>query len=285
MPFLKRRRFVSVIGRKSSVPDGLWIKCPGCGQPVSRTDVEENQSVCPACDYHHRIPADRRIEFLVDPGSFVETHTNLESLDPLGFVVNDSDTRYSYLDKVADSRKRSGVSESVVTGLASIEGARASLGVMEFSFLGGSMGSAMGEKFCRAAQDAIRERIPFVVFSSSGGARMMEGILSLMQMAKTAEAVRQLNDAGVPYISVLTHPTTGGVYASFASLGDIILAEPNAQIGFAGPRLIEGALKVKLPEGFQSTEYQYQNGFVDRIVNRTEMRSVLGKLLLYLKPQ
>ena len=285
MPFLKRRRFVSVIGRKSSVPDGLWIKCPGCGQPVSRTDVEENQSVCPACDYHHRIPADRRIEFLVDPGSFVETHTNLESLDPLGFVVNDSDTRYSHPDLVADSRKRSGASESVVTGLASIEGARASLGVMEFSLLGGSMGSAMGEKFCRAAQDAIRERIPFVVFSSSGGARMMESILSLMQMAKTAEAVRQLNDAGVPYISVLTHPTTGGVYASFASLGDIILAEPNAQIGFAGPRLIEGALKVKLPEGFQSTEYQYQNGFVDRIVNRTEMRSVLGKLLLYLKPQ
>jgi acetyl-CoA carboxylase carboxyl transferase subunit beta len=259
------------------------MKCPRCGQPVSCTEIETNRMVCTHCDYHHRISARKRIELLVDPDSFAETHGELRSIDPLGFVV--SNPTYSYLAKVKESTERSGLVEAMITGFAAIEGQRTVLGVMEFAFLGGSMGSAMGEKFCRAVQDAINERVPFVVFSSSGGARMMEGILSLMQMAKTVEAVRRLNLAGIPYISVLTHPTTGGVYASFSSLGDVILAEPNAQIGFAGPRLIEGALRVKLPEGFQTAEYQFQNGFVDRIVNRTEMRSMLGKLLRYLSPQ
>lgn len=283
MPFLKRRRFIGVIGRKSHVPDGMWMKCPGCNQAVTRKEIEDNQFVCTHCDYHHRIGARKRIEFLVDPDTFEETHKGIVSSDPLGFVVEE--TSYSYPKKVKESTEKSGLSEAIITGLAAIEGTRTALGVMEFGFLGGSMGSALGEKFVRASEDAIRERIPFVVFSSSGGARMMEGILSLMQMAKTSGAVQAMNVAGIPFISVLTHPTTGGVWASFASLGDIILAEPKAHIGFAGPRLIEGALKVKLPEGFQSAEYQFENGFVDEIVNRTEMRTVLGKLLAYLAPK
>ena len=283
MPFLERRRFVSVIGRKSQVPDGMWMKCPSCNQAVTRKEIEENLLVCTHCDYHHRIGAGERILSLVDPNTFEETHQGVQSADPLGFVVEEAS--YSYPKKIRESTDKSGIHEALVTGFASIEGARTVLGVMEFRFLGGSMGSALGEKFCRAADDAIRERIPLVVFSASGGARMMEGILSLMQMAKTAGAVRAMNAAGIPYLSVLTHPTTGGVWASFASLGDIILAEPGAHIGFAGPRLIEGALKVKLPEGFQSAEYQYEYGFVDQIVGRTEMRSVLGKLLAYLAPK
>lgn len=283
MPFLKRRRFVSVIGRKSHVPDGMWMKCPGCNQAVTRKEIEENQLVCTHCDYHHRIGAMQRIEYLVDSDSFEETHAGVQSVDPLGFVVEEAS--YSYPKKVRESSEKSGINEAMVTGFATIEGARTALGVMEFGFLGGSMGSALGEKFCRVAEDAIRERVPLTVFSSSGGARMMEGILSLMQMAKTADGVRALNEAGIPYISVLTHPTTGGVWASFASLGDVVLAEPKAHIGFAGPRLIEGALKVKLPEGFQSAEYQHENGFVDQIVSRTELRSILGKLLAYLAPQ
>jgi len=283
MPFLKRRRFVSVIGRKSSVPDGLWMKCPGCEKTVASTEVEENCMVCPQCGHHNRITARQRIAYLLDPDSFVETHQEVQTADPLDFVIPEQS--YSYPERAKRARAKTDVTESIVTGIGAIEQNRAVFGVMDFSFLGGSMGSALGEKFCRAADDAIRERMPFVVFTSSGGARMDEGILGLMQMAKTSDGVRALNEAGVPYISVLTHPTTGGVYASFASIGDILIAEPGAQIGFAGPRLIEGALKVKLPEGFQSAESQYKNGFVDCIVSRTEMRGTLGRLIKYLTPQ
>jgi acetyl-CoA carboxylase carboxyl transferase subunit beta len=224
----------------------------------------------------------RRIEILTDPDSFEERHTDIHSSDPLGFVVKE--VNYSYPEKFERSRARSAMHEAIVTGLASIEESRASFGVMDFAFMGGSMGSVVGEKICRAADDAIRERIPFITFAASGGARMEEGVLSLMQMAKTCDAVRALNEAGVPYISVLTQPTTGGVFASFSSLGDVILVEPGAHIGFAGPRLIEGALKVRLPEGFQKAEYQFENGFVDQIVSRTQMRTLLGKLLRYLSP-
>ncbi|MBM3289135.1 MAG: acetyl-CoA carboxylase, carboxyltransferase subunit beta [Candidatus Hydrogenedentes bacterium] len=283
MPFLKRRRFVSVIGRKSSVPDGMFTKCPGCEKPVSTTELEENVMVCPACGHHSRISARQRLAYLLDSESFAETHAQVQSADPLGFVVPEE--KYSYPERVKKAHAKTDVSESIVTGFGAIESTRAVFGAMDFAFLGGSMGSALGEKFCRAADDAIRERVPYVVFTSSGGARMDEGILGLMQMAKTSDAVRALNEAAVPYISVLTHPTTGGVYASFASLGDILIAEPGAQIGFAGPRLIEGALKVKLPEGFQSAESQYNNGFVDCIVPRPELRGVLARLLKYLAPQ
>ncbi|MDZ4857869.1 MAG: acetyl-CoA carboxylase, carboxyltransferase subunit beta [Candidatus Hydrogenedentes bacterium] len=283
MPFLKRRRFVSVIGRKSSVPDGLWMKCPGCEKTVSSTEVEQNFMVCPQCDHHNRITARQRLGYLLDPDSFQETHDSVQTSDPIHFVIPEQS--YSYPERAKKARAKTDVTESIITGFGEIEKTRAVIGAMDFGFLGGSMGSAFGEKFCRTADDAIANRIPFVVFTSSGGARMDEGILGLMQMAKTSDGVRAMNEAGIPYISVLTHPTTGGVYASFASLGDILIAEPGAQIGFAGPRLIEGALKVKLPEGFQSAESQFNNGFVDCIVNRTEMRSVLGRLLKYLTPQ
>ncbi|MBI5092138.1 MAG: acetyl-CoA carboxylase carboxyltransferase subunit beta [Candidatus Hydrogenedentes bacterium] len=280
MPFFKRRRFVSIVGPKSRVPDGLWMKCPSCGQAVYRAEVEENLWVCPSCGHHHRITARTRIQYLVDPESFRETHTNVDTLDPLEFTVGE----VSYLDKVKKAKDKTGITEAIITGFASVEDVPTVLAVMDFFFMGGSMGSVVGEKFCRAADDAIRERLPIVVFSTAGGARMQEGILGLMQMAKTSNAVRALNEAGIPYISVLTDPTTGGVCASFASLGDIMIAEPNAEIGFAGKRLIEGALKVKIPEGFQTAEYQYQNGFLDQIVKRSDMRAFLGRLLRYLAP-
>ncbi len=283
MPFLKRRRFVSVIGRRSQVPDGVWLKCPGCGRSVTRVEVDSNCNVCPHCSYHYLVSASRRIELMVDSGSFEERHTGIESTDPLSFVVEEVD--YSYPKKFERTQKKSGMHEAIITGVAKIEEAPVSLAVMDFNFMGGSMGSVVGEKICRAADDAVRDRIPFVTFAASGGARMEEGILSLMQMAKTSDAVRALNEAGVPYISVLTHPTTGGVFASFSSLGDVILAEPGAHIGFAGPRLIEGALRVKLPEGFQKAEYQFDNGYVDQIVGRPQLRAMLAKLIRYLAPQ
>jgi len=283
MAFLKRRRFVPKIGRKSAVPDGLWMKCEGCKHALYRPEVEENQWVCPRCGYHFRVTARQRIAWLADSGAFEESHTDIEAADPLEFTVEA--VGYRYLDKVAKAKEKSGLNEAVITGFARIEGSQTVLGAMDFSFRGGSMGSALGEKFYRASDDAIDKRIPLIMIASSGGARMEEGILSLMQMAKTADAVRAMNEAGIPFISVLTDPTTGGVYASFASLGDIVLAEPGAHIGFAGPRLIEGALKVKLPEGFQKAEYQFNNGFVDHIVKRTELRPVLSKLLRYLAPQ
>jgi acetyl-CoA carboxylase carboxyl transferase subunit beta len=283
MAFPQRRRFVSVVGRKSGVPEGLWVKCPACKQVVYRADVRDNQEVCPHCNYHYRVPVWQRIEWLLDANTFEETHANLISADPLGFTIEQ--VSYSYAEKIAEYQDKTGLKEAIVTGFGCIEGERAAFSFMDFSFAGASMGSVVGEKFCRVADDAIRERVPLVSFAASGGARMQEGTLGLMQMAKTADAVRAINEAAVPYISVLTNPTTGGVYASFASLADIVLAEPGAEIGFAGKRLIEGALKVTIPEGFQTSEYQFANGFVDLIVSRPETRSLLGKLLRYLKPQ
>ncbi len=281
MDFFKRRRFTSVIGRKSPMPDGVWMKCPKCKEAVYKADVESNLQVCPSCSFHHRIAARTRVDWTADPGTFEETHLDIQTVDPLNFTVGE----VTYLSKVAQAKSKSGLQEALITGRARIEDSPLVLGVMDPYFMGGSMGSALGEKFCCAVEDALRERLPMVVFAASGGARMQEGILSLMQMAKTADAVALLNEAGLPYITVLTDPTYGGVYASFATLGDVILAEPGAFCGFAGPRLIEGALKVKLPEGFQSAEYQYEHGFVDQIVKRTEMRATLGKLLRYLTPQ
>ncbi len=281
MAIFKRKRFISYIGRKSAVPDGLWMKCAGCNQAIYKNDIEQNQEVCPSCGHHYRVNASKRIEITADPETFQETHAGIRTKDPLQFTVGD----VAYLQKVEKAQQATGLTEAIVTGFAQVQGVRSVLAVMDSTFIMGSMGSALGEKFCRAAEDAVQERVPFVLFAASGGARMQEGILSLMQMAKTANAVRMLNEEGIPYVSILTDPTTGGVYASMASLGDIVLAEPGAYIGFAGARLIEGALKVKLPEGFQRAEYQFGNGFVDRIVPRTEMREVLGKFLAYLAPR
>ncbi len=281
MTFFKRSKFAGFIGEKNKVPDGVWMKCSNCKQAVYRNEVAENLQVCPACDFHYRIGARERLDKLLDHGSFEESHGNIEAADPLHFTVG----KETYTERLKRAQEDSGLNETLVTGVGAIEGHLGQFGAMDARFIMASMGSAFGERFYRTAMDAIDQRVCFVCFAASGGARMQEGTLALMQMAKTVEAVRQMNDAGIPFISVLTDATTGGVYASFASLGDIILAEPQANIGFAGKRLIESALKVKLPEGFQSAEYQFENGFVDRIVKRSEMRPFLGKLIAYMAPQ
>lgn len=281
MSLFKRSKFAGFIGEKNKVPDGVWTKCTSCKKAVYRNELEENQQVCPACNFHFRIAARDRIDFLVDEDSFIETHMSVRTADPLHFQVG----KETYKQRVERAQEDTGLDEALLTGFAHIEGERTVLGVMDARFIMASMGSALGERFARAAADALKERIAFICFAASGGARMQEGILALMQMAKTTDAIRQLNEAGVPFISVLTDATTGGVYASFASLGDIVLAEPEANIGFAGKRLIESALRVKLPEGFQTAEYQFENGFIDNIVPRKEMRSTLAKLLTYLNPQ
>ncbi|NLV43685.1 MAG: acetyl-CoA carboxylase carboxyltransferase subunit beta [Candidatus Hydrogenedentes bacterium] len=280
MSLFSRKRVVSRGGAKTDMPEGLWIKCEGCRQTVYRAEFEENDRVCPACGRHFRISASRRLAITVDEGSFRETHKDVVTADPLDFHVGEE----SYLQRVARAREKSGLDEALLTGMACIGEREVALGIMESEFMMGSMGAVVGEKFCRLAEDAITRRCPLVVFTASGGARMQEGTLALMQMAKTANAVRELQQARLPYITILTDPTTGGVWASFASLGDIVLAEPGAYVGFAGKRLIEGSLKIKLPEGFQTAEYQLKNGFVDAIVKRHEMRQFLVRLVAYLEP-
>lgn len=280
MAFFKGNRFFGGRANKS-IPDGLWMKCSACEQIVYRSEVEANLEVCPLCQHHHRLPARQRIEFTVDPGSFTETHAEVTTVDPLSFEVGSE----TYAKRVERIKEKTGLNEALVCGMAQVEGTRTAIGAMDSNFIMASMGSALGEKFCRLCGDAIRERTPLLMFAASGGARMQEGILALMQMAKTSAAVRKLNENAIPYVVVLTDPTSGGVFASFASLGDVILAEPKAYIGFAGARLIEGALRVKLPEGFQRAEYQYENGFIDQIVPRSDMRPFLGRLLRYLTPE
>jgi acetyl-CoA carboxylase carboxyl transferase subunit beta len=278
--FFKRTPFGRKKRTQSAVPDGLWKKCDGCKQTVYHSDIEENMEVCPHCDHHYRIGSQARIDLLVDPGSYEETHAAVTAGDPLEFTVG----KETYAERINRAREQSGLSEALITGMARIQGVRCALGCMDSAFVMASMGSAVGEKFCRLVNDAIANQVPLVIIAASGGARMQEGILALMQMAKTADAVRQINQAGLPYIVVQTDPTSGGVFASFANLGDITIAEPKAYIGFAGARLIEGAFKIKLPDGFQRAEYQRDNGFVDHIVKRPEMRAHLGKLLRYLAP-
>lgn len=280
MPLFSKKRFTIRSGSKGDIPEGLWIKCDACHQTVYRSDVEENLEVCPVCGKHYRISAWKRIEITCDPDSFKETHGTICTSDPLNFSVGDE----NYLERIKRAQEASNLSEALLTGFGAIGGHSVTLGVMDTDFIMGSMGGAVGEKFCRVTEDAIETRTPLIIFTASGGARMQEGILALMQMAKTADAVSKIKEVGIPFISVLTDPTTGGVWASFASLGDIIIAEPGAYIGFAGKRLIMGALKLKLPEGFQSAEYQFQNGFIDVIVRRQEIRSFLGRLVAYLSP-
>lgn len=281
MAFFNKNRFFGGGRSKKPIPDGLWELCPACKQTVFRSEVEAGLQVCPQCKHHHRLAARARIAVTVDPESFTETHANVHTLDPLHFSVGEE----SYVKRVERIREKTGLSEALLTGFGTVDGTRAAIGAMDSNFIMASMGSVLGEKFVRLCKDAIREQVPVLMFAASGGARMQEGTLALMQMAKTAAGVRMLNENGIPYIVVLTDPTSGGVFASFASLGDIILAEPKAYIGFAGARLIEGALRVKLPEGFQRAEYQFENGFIDQIVPRGDLRPVLGRLLRYLSPQ
>jgi acetyl-CoA carboxylase carboxyl transferase subunit beta len=265
--------------KKIKIPEGMWIKCDACLEIIYKPEVERNLNVCPKCNYHFRIPAMERIRAVTDEGTFQEFGEDLESIDMLTFT----DTK-KYTDRLKEAKKKTGRKEAVVTGAASINGVDAVLAVLDFEFLGGSMGCVVGEKIAAAAEAAKELSRPLIVFSASGGARMQEGTLSLMQMAKTSAALARLSDAGIPFVSVLTDPTTGGVAASFAMLGDIIISEPGALIGFAGPRVIEQTIKQKLPEGFQRAEFLLEHGMVDIIVERTRLKPTLTQVLRFLTP-
>jgi len=263
---------------KREVPEGLWTKCPGCGDIIYRIELEKSIWVCGNCDYHFSISAQQYVDILADGGSFQELFQSITSRDPLEF----RDAKEKYSLKLKKTMLRTNLSEAVLTGRARLHGRDVVLAIFDFGFLGGSMGSAVGEKIARAGLEALKDRIPLIVLSRSGGARMHESILSLMQMAKTSAVLAKLHDAGVPFISVMSNPTTGGVSASFASLGDVIIAEPRAQIGFAGPRVIRETINQELPEGFQTAEFVQECGFVDRIVSRTKMRVELNRILTFM---
>jgi acetyl-CoA carboxylase carboxyl transferase subunit beta len=256
--------------KKVKIPEGLWIKCDNCKEIIYRKEVDKNFKVCPKCDYHFRLSASERLPYLVDEGSFLEVEDGLSPKDFLSFK--------DYKDKLKSSRKKTGLKDAIISGEAKIGGRPVSVVIMDFNFMGGSMGSVVGEKITRAVERAIEKRTPFLSVASSGGARMQEGILSLMQMAKTSAAVARLGEARLPFISVLTDPTFGGVTASFAMLGDIIIAEPKSLIGFAGPRVIEQTIKQQLPPGFQRAEFLQEHGMIDMIVPRKDMRATVGKI-------
>ena len=260
--------------RKDGIPEGLWTRCPECGEMLFRKVLEENLHVCPQCGYHFRLAARVRIELLVDTGSFEERYTDLLPTDPLGFV-----DRKSYSDRQRVERNKSGDAVAVVCGKGFIKGRPIMLAVMEPNFMMGSMGSVVGEKITRTIEAAIDEKLPLLIVSCSGGARMQESTLSLMQMAKTSAAIARLDAAGGLFISLLADPTTGGVTASFAMLGDFIIAEPKALIGFAGPRTIRHTIKVELPEGFQRSEFLQEHGFIDFVVHRKDLRSEIARLV------
>jgi acetyl-CoA carboxylase carboxyl transferase subunit beta len=259
--------------KKGKIPEGLWVKCDGCKEIVYKKEIERNLKICPKCNYHFRISARERLKLLVDEGSFTEADENLASIDPLHF--KDS---ISYRDRLKENQKRSGLKEAVISGDALIKGHPVSLVIMDFSFMGGSMGSVVGEKVARSAERALEKKQPLVVVSSSGGARMQEGIFSLMQMAKVSAVVGRLKDNGVLYISVLCDPTFGGVTASFATLGDIIIAEPKSLIGFAGPRVIEQTMKQPLPDDFQRADFLLDHGLIDMVLDRKNLKDTLAQL-------
>lgn len=257
--------------KASDMMIGKWVKCDKCKEIIYKDDLHQNLSVCPNCGKHFRLSARRRIKQIADEGTFKEIGGDILTQDPLKFN--------GYMKKVETLKEKTKIEEAVKCGICEIEGEKAVLAVMDGNFLMGSMGSAVGERITLSIETAINKKLPLIIFCVSGGARMQEGIVSLMQMAKTSSALARLDEAGLLYISVFTDPTTGGVTASFASLGDIILAEPNALIGFAGPRVIEQTIKQKLPEGFQSSEFLLEHGFIDKIVERKDMKSVLAELI------
>lgn len=256
-----------------AIPNGLWIKCEKCGETIYNKDLCANNKVCMSCGHHYRMNARERIDLIMDTGTFKETDPNLTSVNPLDFP--------GYKDKLAESKEKTGLNEGVITGYGKIHGNDAVIAVMDSRFIMGSMGSVVGEKITRAFELATARKKPVIVFTTSGGARMQEGMFSLMQMAKTSAAVSRHDQAGELYISVLTDPTTGGVTASFAMLGDIILAEPGALVGFAGQRLIEQTIRQKLPEGFQKAEFLLEHGFIDKIITRDNLKLTLSRLLKF----
>jgi acetyl-CoA carboxylase carboxyl transferase subunit beta len=260
--------------RVAQVPEGLWVKCLGCKEIIYRKEVVRRAWVCPKCSYHFQISARQRLDALFDESGYRELDPHLASVDPLKFR-----DRKLYRDRLTEYQKSTGLSDAVVTAQGAIQGIETIVAAMEYGFLGGSMGSVVGEKITRAAECALVEQIPLIVISSSGGARMQEGALSLMQMAKISAALARLHEARIPYFSILADPTTGGVTASYAMLGDVNIAEPGALIGFAGPRVIEQTIRQKLPEGFQRSEFLLEHGMLDMVVERQEMRDTVARLL------
>src|SRR4030067_2866529 len=258
----------------------LGVKCNSCNEIIYRKVIDRNLQVCPKCNYHFQIPARRRIDCVADLGTFIEYDANLISTDPIEF----KDSK-RYPSRVKESQEKTGQKDAIICGEASIESQPAMLGIFEFNFMGGSLGSVVGEKITRLIERAIEKKVSVIIFCASGGARMQEGILSLMQMAKTSAALAKLHEARIPYISVLTDPTTGGVSASIAMLGDVIIAEPKAMIGFAGPRGVKEAIRAEVPAGFQRAEYLLEHGMVDLIVERKDLRRTLASLLEMLKAE
>lgn len=267
---------ISTFKRKRVVPEGVWIKCPKCDAQLYRAELERNLKVCPKCDYHMRISARNRLDYFFDEGSNIDLINDIESIDPLGF--KDS---IKYRDRILLAKKKTGENEALIVMSGKVYGVELVACAFEFQFMGGSMGSVVGERFCRAVKYCIEHKLPLVSFACSGGARMQEGLFSLFQMAKTAAAITTLDENKLPYISVLTDPTTGGVSASLAMLGDINVAEPKALIGFAGPRVIEQTVRQKLPEGFQRSEFLLEHGAIDMIIDRRDMREKLSSLILH----
>ena len=263
--------------KKRDFPEGLWQKCPSCAEMIHNLDLVQNFRVCPKCDHHMTQTAHERLEMLLDAGSFEEHDANMVSVDTLKFTG-----MASYTDRLKSYQKKTGLKDAAISGFGAIESQRVSISVMDFNFIAATMGSVVGEKLTRCVERATKERIPAIIVSASGGARMYEGVLSLLQMAKTCGALALHAQARLPYISVLTHPTTGGVSASFATVGDIIIAEPKAMIGFAGPRVIKETTHQDLPPNFQTAEFLEDHGLVDMIVHRKKMRETLGNLLGYL---
>jgi len=274
MPIFKKRSIDDLGEKKRDMPEGLWTKCPSCGESLYEQSLVKNLQVCTNCNYHFTLNSRDRAESLCDEGTFREMDADLTSVNPLAFK--------GYVEKVAANQEKTGLGEAVLTGRGVMEGIPVLLAIMDFRFLGGSMGSVVGEKITRAIEAATAEKKPVIVFSASGGARMHEGILSLMQMGKTSGALARHSEAKLPYISVLTHPTTGGVTASFATLGDVIIAEPGCMIGFAGARVVKETTHADLPKGFQTAEFMLEHGLLDRIVARRDMRTTLAAMLRYM---
>jgi acetyl-CoA carboxylase carboxyl transferase subunit beta len=264
-------------GQKREFPEGLWQKCPSCGEMIHNLELVQNFRVCPKCDHHFTLTANERISYLLDEESFKETDSGLKSVDILKFTG-----QASYADRLRSYQKKTGLNDAVITGHGRIEGRGVAIGVLDFNFIAATMGSVVGEKLTRMIESATSNRLPAIIVSASGGARMYEGAVSLMQMAKTCGALSLHSKARLPYISILTHPTTGGVSASFATVGDIIIAEPKAMVGFAGPRVIRETTHQDLPPGFQTSEFLEEHGLVDMIVHRKKMRATLAALLEYL---
>ncbi|HMK44053.1 MAG TPA: acetyl-CoA carboxylase, carboxyltransferase subunit beta [Dissulfurispiraceae bacterium] len=278
MAWFRRKKNVTQ-EKKVKIPEGLWVKCDNCKEIVYRKEIEKNRQVCPKCGYHFRISSRQRLRMLSDDGSFVELDADLMTTDPLEFMDS-----MPYAERIEENRAKSGLSEAALYGDASISGRPVVLALMDFSFMGGSMGSVVGEKISRAAERAIEKKVPLITIAASGGARMQEGMLSLMQMAKVSASIGRLRESEVLYISVLADPTFGGVTASFAMLGDVIIAEPRSLVGFAGPRVIEQTIKQQLPDNFQRAEFLLEHGMIDLVVERQALKETLARLIHHFMP-